>query len=196
MVTAAASTFIDRQRSFANDLEAHSPAAIAGARNYLDSLVDYLASARGSGSMGGRFDSGTGGTLGSASADSRSTTDAPALVQSVDVASIVDSDPVTSKDQFEKVTYEHTVWGLDRLKSVVEPAVALGKGLDYFEERDRGEGLSGERSNAGVYRWFYGSASWIKLRRETNGSVGVINGRHRLYAARQLGIHSLPATIR
>ena len=58
---------------------------------------------------------------------------------------------------FDKVPRDQVVSGLDRLKSVVEPAVAMGKGSEYFSSRDTSAGLSGDQSYSGVHRWFYDS---------------------------------------
>jgi hypothetical protein len=117
-------------------------------------------------------------------------------VSLVSVSSVRDSDPVQSRSEFERVSYEQVEWGIDRLKSVVEPAVGMGKGLEYFEARDRAEGLSGERSNAGVFRWFYGENTAMKVRTGSDGTGELINGRHRLFVARRMGIDSLPMDVR
>ena len=97
--------------------------------------------------------------------------------------------------RFEKASHEQVAWGLDRLKSVVEPALKMGRGADYFAARDAAEGLAGERSYTGVYNWFYNSDHAIKLTRASGGYV-VSNGYHRVAVARELGIGSLPAVVR
>jgi uncharacterized protein YoxC len=97
---------------------------------------------------------------------------------------------------FDKVPRDQVVSGLDRLKSVVEPAVAMGKGSEYFSSRDTSAGLSGDQSYSGVHRWFYDSDHAIKLTRTESGRYAVTNGYHRLAVARAMGIDSLPAIVR
>src|SRR5262249_23093252 len=98
--------------------------------------------------------------------------------------------------RFEKVDRAHVEWGLDRLKGVIEPALAGGKGADYSADRARAEGLSGERSYSGVYRWFYSPDHAITVSRLPNGRFDVTDGYHRLYVAKDMGISELPAVIR
>ena len=71
-----------------------------------------------------------------------------------------------------------------------------GQGRVLLAQRDADEGLSGERSYTGVYRWYYHPDHAIKVSRLADGHLDVTNGYHRLYVARRMGVNSLPAVIR
>lgn len=179
-VEVAQSAWFDHLRSVAAEVTTHAPAAQNAAARYAEGLRGYR-------SMGSR--SGGLALLGPRPDHQGRAT---GVVVAVSLQEIEDDGGIRSEADFEKVTFEQTVWGLETLKEVVEPAVMLGKGIEYFEARDRDEGRSGERSNAGVYRWFYGPSA-IRLRPMPGGAWEVENGRHRVFAARRLGLDSLPA---
>jgi hypothetical protein len=128
-------------------------------------------------------DGGMGGTLGP--------------VELVPLSSIDSSDSqVTGPASFEKLSWVDAQWSTDALASVVAPAVSQGKGRDYFVQRDGREGRSGLRSYAGVYDSYFGSDRAIKLTRGSGGRLSVINGYHRIWAAEQAGMTSIPARVR
>lgn len=171
-------------RSFSTALETHAPAAVASTQQLSAQLQQYLAS--GNASPSGASAGGAPSSSGTSSSGSRSTED-------VEVQRIINDRKESMS--FEKVSRDQVAWGLDRLKTVVEPALKLGKGSDYFQARDAAEGLSGEHSYSGVHNWFYNSDHAIKVTRASGGYV-VSNGYHRLQVARELGIDTLPAVVR
>lgn len=89
---------------------------------------------------------------------------------------------------------EGVEWSLDRLKAVVEPAIALGKAADYFEGRDRSEGLSGDRAYSTVYRTLCSPGGAIVVMTTAEGRYRVVRGRQWVTTARELGIAELPVT--
>ena len=94
---------------------------------------------------------------------------------------------------FEKVSREDVAGGIERLESVVRPAVDQGADGDYFDWLDSTSSLDREHGYRRIYDAFYGDDA-IRL-----GRVGplyeVINGRHRLFVARQLGLSSIVARV-
>ena len=157
------------------------------AAEYRDQLQGYLRAGR----LEGDSQHGNGGSDSWAGGSSSGST---GNSTSVSLAEVVDDRPGALS--FEKVSREQVEWGLDILSRVVEPALRMGKGLDYFAERDRAEGLSGERSYTGVHNWFYSPDLAIKLSRRPDGRLDVTNGYHRIRVARQMGIANLPAQVR
>jgi hypothetical protein len=118
-------------------------------------------------------------------------------VEIVSLSSIDSSDSnVTGPESFEKISWADAQWSTDALASVVAPAVSQGKGRDYFVGRDRREERSGVRSYTGVYDGYFGSDRAIKLSRGPDGRFSVTNGYHRIWAAQQAGLTSLPARVR
>ncbi len=107
----------------------------------------------------------------------------------------LDSDGrVSGPAAFTKASYDDVRWGVEAQDRVVGPAVARGKTPAYFRQRDQAEGRSGSRSYSRVHEAFYGSSS-IKVSPLPNGRYEVVNGEHRLFVARELGIKELPVRI-
>lgn len=92
-------------------------------------------------------------------------------------------------------------WCVIALDSVVKPRVHRGWERSDFERMDEEVPESPAenadrplRSYAKVHDLFYGEDK-IVLHREPDGTLGVTNGRHRIEAARQLGIDTLPGHL-
>lgn len=100
---------------------------------------------------------------------------------------------VHSPDDFHKISHAEMVAGIRTLEAVVRPAVEQGKDADYFSDLDAQQGLSDSQGYRRIYDAFYGQDA-ITLERAGNG-YQVLNGFHRLYIARELGITSLPARV-
>jgi hypothetical protein len=178
--------FAMAQRTFVAVLDSHAPRATVSAAQLSSRLRQYLGSSREGNSRGSS--QGSSGTSSSPSNHRQGGLERVALSE-------IDDDR-NGALAFDKVSRDKVEAGLDRLKSVVEPAVAMGKGSDYFSARDNAEGLSGEQSYSGVHKWFYDSNHAIKLTRTQSGRYEVTNGYHRLAVAREMGIESLPAVVR
>lgn len=103
---------------------------------------------------------------------------------------IDDSDgSVSGNESFEKVSLADTRRAIEVLHREILPCV---KGGWDPHGSENGE-LSDEARTIADY--FFGDTR-VKLRRETDGSLSVVNGYHRIYAARELGVDSLPADVR
>ena len=100
-----------------------------------------------------------------------------------------------SKDalDFRKVSYERMRDGIQKLTAEVWPAVKRGAGREYFERLDREAAIGYEHGLVRVYDAFFGMEP-IRLERQGEHYV-VVNGRHRLAVARDLGVTSLPASV-
>ena len=116
-------------------------------------------------------------------------------VQSVPVSQVNmdDTEHVKGPEDFHKTSYEEMVEGLHKLQEVVQPTVESGHGVDYFRDLDQKLGLDYEHGYQRIYEAFYGDSA-IRLEK-TGHAYRVINGAHRLWAAKQLGIQNVPAWV-
>ncbi|MFC9420041.1 ParB N-terminal domain-containing protein [Bacillus mobilis] len=87
-------------------------------------------------------------------------------------------------------------WACEKWDRVVSKAISQGQGRDDLVQRDNSSGATPDsmRNLADVWDIFLGSEA-IRLDAKADGSYEVINGRHRLQIARNLGITHLPALV-
>ncbi len=112
----------------------------------------------------------------------------------VDLSLIDIESNISGPEDFAKVSLAEMKDGIAKLESTVLPVVARGGGLAELRVRDthgRGRGAS----YTDVYEAFFGATS-IKLARKPDGRYEVINGRHRIWAARQIGLDTLPVLVK
>ena len=76
----------------------------------------------------------------------------------------------------------------------VGPGVAKGMTRDDFAARDLRGDAQPLHKTADVYDMFLGTGR-IHVARQTDGSLNIVNGRHRFQVARDLGITSLPGQV-
>jgi hypothetical protein len=100
---------------------------------------------------------------------------------------------VHGPQDFRKVSYEEMLVGVERFDREVRPAVEGGATKEYFEKQDTASGVDYERGLTRLYDAFYGTEA-IRLER-VDGRHIPVNGEHRLFIARQLGLSSLPASV-
>ncbi|MBD3308373.1 hypothetical protein GF339_18200 [candidate division KSB3 bacterium] len=100
---------------------------------------------------------------------------------------------VKSKADFKKVSYEEMAEGLRKLQEVVLPAVQNGADGDYFSDIDAQQSLDYEHGYRRIYDAFYGNDA-IRVNK-IGDAYQVINGYHRLFVAKELGIESLPVQV-
>jgi hypothetical protein len=86
------------------------------------------------------------------------------------------------------------VEGFKKLEEIVQPGVDQGWTGDDFARVDAERGYDYEHGYQRIYDAFYGTDA-IRLDGSAGGQHTVVNGYHRLYVARQLGITSVPARI-
>ncbi|WP_433653835.1 hypothetical protein ACQPW1_24705 [Nocardia sp. CA-128927] len=149
--------------------------------------------------------SGTGGTSGTGGAAGVQTDNPPlvtpvgfpagfALVplSSIDTSGSTVTGPESFKSDASPTDLE---WGLEAFNSVIVNALRLGKGIDYFRERDAIEKRYGARSYADTYTWFFGEQEALQVGRRADGTFEVHNGYHRIWVARRMGLTDIPARV-
>jgi hypothetical protein len=169
-----------------------SPIVAAG-RGHLAGRVravqEYLSS-RSGGASGGSGGSAVAGASG------LSAVLAGLGMTSVSVAS-ADLDGTPIQDGFKRggLSRGDYRWAVQTWNDTVGPGVARGMTRDDFAARDKGEPPAPLlRRTADVYDMFLGSEA-IRADRRPDGSLNIINGRHRLQIARELGIKDLPGRV-
>lgn len=85
-------------------------------------------------------------------------------------------------------------WAVQTWNDVVGPGIANGQSRDAFAARDAQSNAVPLRRTAEVYDMFLGSER-IRVDRRPDGSLNIINGRHRFQIAQELGIESLPGQV-
>lgn len=85
-------------------------------------------------------------------------------------------------------------WAVQTWSDTVGPGVASGKTREDFADRDARSNARPLRRTADVYDLFLGTDR-IRADRRPDGSLNIVNGRHRLLIARELGIKSLPGQV-
>jgi hypothetical protein len=85
-------------------------------------------------------------------------------------------------------------WAVQTWNDTVGPGVAKGMTRDDFAARDLRGGALPLRKTADVYDMFLGTGR-IHVAQRPDGSLNIVNGRHRFQVARDLGITSLPGQM-
>jgi len=112
----------------------------------------------------------------------------------VPVADLPDPEGITGEDDFQKVTEADMAAGLARLQEM-QPAIrdGGGKSTDYWNGYDRAHDFDYEHGYQRIYDAFYGDDA-IRLNCDA-GEYEIVNGRHRIWLAKQNGQDSLPARV-
>jgi len=115
-------------------------------------------------------------------------------IQAVDLELVdLSGSPVADTGDFHKVSAQEMGEGFRKLQDVVAPAVAQGGDGDHFSRLDAAQGLDYAHGSRRIYDAFYGQ-DCIRLDK-IGDRYQVVNGYHRLFIARQLGIKTLPARV-
>ena len=85
-------------------------------------------------------------------------------------------------------------WAVQTWNDTIGPGIANGKTREDFAERDARLNALPLRRTADVYDMFLGTDR-IRADRQSDGSLNIVNGRHRLLIARELGIKNLPGQV-
>lgn len=86
-------------------------------------------------------------------------------------------------------------WAVETWHTVVSPGVKSGMTREDFERRDTERNAGLFRQSAKVYDLFLGDTDRLRLSPRQDGTYDVVNGRHRVQVARELGINALPASL-
>lgn len=105
---------------------------------------------------------------------------------------------VASPEDFRKVPYETMRQGLAHLKDQILPAldVDADRRPDYFRDLDRQSDRSYADGLQRVYESFFGQQDFIYFVRRQDGALDLINGRHRVKVAQDIGWEAVPAQVR
>lgn len=186
LATEAHATARATEREFASVIDGDIPAAVSDLSARQGALTQYRAAGTGTSEASGAASASAGGSV---------------FLQSHGMTSVAveemdfDDNPVI--DGFHKggTTATDYRWAVSTWDEVVAPGVRDGATREDFERRDAERSAPDLRRTAIVYDLFLGSDR-IRLSRRADGTLNVISGRHRIEAARSLGVNSLPAEIK
>jgi predicted nucleic acid-binding protein len=102
--------------------------------------------------------------------------------------------PITGSFGRDGLTRADYRWALTTWDQVVRPGLERGMSRDDFAVRDQARGARPLRRAADVHDMILGTDS-LRVERRVDGTLNVINGRHRIEIARELGIAHLPAAV-
>ncbi len=169
---------------------------VASARAQLSTMIKALEGYR----SGGVGVGGGGSTRGGSQHNGEGSLAGRGLAN-VDVSSAdLDENPISddggSQGTFGKggLSRADYRWAVQTWNDTVGPGVARGKTREDFAARDERSNARPLRRTADVYDMFLGTDR-IRADRQPDGSLNIINGRHRLLIARELGIKNLPGQV-
>jgi|GEM_PF-3928445 len=116
-------------------------------------------------------------------------------IHDVQVSELPEPEGITGESSFEHLSKEEMRAGMERYQEM-RTAIQSGEGAssDYWAEYDRQRGLSYHDGYQNVYDSFYGNDA-IRVAKDEDQYVDIINGRHRISLAREMGIDTLPAVV-
>ena len=112
----------------------------------------------------------------------------------VPVCDLPQPDGINSADDFQKVSAEEMAEGLRKLQTM-KPYIDEGRGnsTDYWREVDQSYNVAYADGYQKVYDAFYGDDA-VRLNKDSD-QYNIVNGRHRIALAREMGISSIPARV-
>ena len=112
----------------------------------------------------------------------------------VPVNDLPDPEGVESPQDFDHhITWEDAQSATKQLPEI-QDLVKNGKTADDFSTQDQAAGLDYAHGKRRVYDLYYGSDP-IRLDKDGDHYV-IISGRHRIYAAKELGLSAIPAMVK
>jgi Skp family chaperone for outer membrane proteins len=116
----------------------------------------------------------------------------------LDAIDLRDVQGVSSAADYRKVPYQQMCDGFERLKREILPALAesLTSMSDHFREIDRQSGLDYEHGLQRIYDAFFGHHDFVYFVRRQDGGLDLVNGRHRVKVAWDLGWDAIPARVK
>lgn len=115
-------------------------------------------------------------------------------IRDVPVSDLPDPEDISGPSDFQKVSQSKMRVGLERLqqmKSIIDSGE--GASSDYWAEFDRKRGLDYAHGYQRIYDAFYGDDA-IRVNKDGD-EYDVINGRHRIWLAKRMGIRKLPTRV-
>lgn len=115
-------------------------------------------------------------------------------MRDVPVADLPEPQDIQDDNDFHKVSEDEMRAGLERLQEM-QAAIESGDGAssDYWATFDEQRDLDYEHGYRRIYDALYGQDA-IRLVRDGD-QYDIINGRHRVWLARRMGIETLPARV-
>lgn len=115
-------------------------------------------------------------------------------IETLAVKDMPDPEGINGASDFYKISMEDMKQGLLRFQEML-PVITEGKGAssDYWAKIDAEKGIDHANGYQRVYDAFFGNDA-IKVTFDGK-SYDIINGRHRIWLAKQMGIDSLPMNI-
>ncbi|MBJ7289756.1 hypothetical protein [Williamsia sp.] len=119
----------------------------------------------------------------------------PSELELVPVAKCGGMRTITTSDFAKGRSPEDVAWAVKAMYEEVLPRVAQkGDAERLLQEFDNRQGRTGFRSMTSAYRWFFGDMA-ITTDIADDGTLLIVNGAHRLWAARRMGITHVPARV-
>ena len=114
-------------------------------------------------------------------------------IQDVPVADLPQPEGVTADNFDHHITHEDT---LNATKQYQEMRPLIDKGYvgDDFAARDRANGLDYEHGQQRIYDLFHGNNP-VHVAKDGN-QYDIIDGRHRIFVAKELGLETIPARVK
>lgn len=114
-------------------------------------------------------------------------------INNVKVQDLKISEGVESKEDFSKISWEDAIHATEQLPNLIEE-VESRKGMEDFREIDRQNGVDPWFGKEKSFNLYYGGDP-VKV--EKIGDRYLIDhGRHRIFAAKGLGIEIIPARVK
>lgn len=116
-------------------------------------------------------------------------------MRDVPVADLPNPTDIHNASDWRKLSQAEMRAGLARFQEM-RPTIENGAGAnsDYWADRDTELGLDYEHGYQRVYDAFYHDSDKIRLTKDGD-DYDVINGQHRIWLAKELGIDTLPANV-
>ncbi len=115
-------------------------------------------------------------------------------IQDVSIAELPEPEGISGSEDFTKYSSETLQSGIEKLQEM-KPVIDNGTGnsSDYWYNYDQAHGLDVPNGYQIVYDSYYGDDH---IRVEKDGdNCDIINGRHRIWLAQQMGVESLPMEV-
>lgn len=114
-------------------------------------------------------------------------------IQDVPVADLPQPEGVTSENFDHHITHDDAL-NATREYQAMRPLIDEGYTGEDFADRDRAAGLDYEHGQQRIYDLFHGSSP-IHVTKDGD-QYDIIDGRHRIFAAKELGMESIPAHVK
>lgn len=112
----------------------------------------------------------------------------------VPVADLPMPEDVDSQDDFNHhISWDDAKSATERLPQI-QQEVKNGKGRDDFHLEDQQQGLDYSQGNERIFDLYYGSDPVVLDK--IGEKYDIVSGRHRVYAAKALGLESIPARVK